>query len=311
MYYLGIDTSQYTTSVALIDSFNRVIYNERVTLRPKNGNSVIRQNESVFLHTKNLHVLIDKIFDEIDSSKIVSIGVSDRPKEDQDSYMPCFLAGLNVANVIGKALKIDVYCFDNQKGNIASSLLNLKSDLFNKSFISIHLSKNSTEICEAIPDTENIFKVNLLGKTLDIGAGQVIDTVGNFLNIYKPTGHGVDFLANKSNKTFFLSVKNKKNFYLNGIINSCKQKISNNEIREDICKFCLIYIIKTLDNSLFEIIKENNLFDKKLIFSGGVSCNSFIRQYFGMKYNCHFTDIELSSDNGTGVALLAKLRGLK
>ena len=53
--YLGIDTSNYTTSVSLLDE-NGIIANEKQLLNVKPGERGVRQSDAVFMHTCNLPV---------------------------------------------------------------------------------------------------------------------------------------------------------------------------------------------------------------------------------------------------------------
>ena len=55
--FLGIDTSNYTTSVALFDSCGNVISKKRL-LPVKKGERGIRQSDAVFLHTKAIEEII-------------------------------------------------------------------------------------------------------------------------------------------------------------------------------------------------------------------------------------------------------------
>ncbi len=48
MYYLGIDTSCYTTSVAIVDGSEQVIHDGRKILSVEQGMRGLRQSESVF-----------------------------------------------------------------------------------------------------------------------------------------------------------------------------------------------------------------------------------------------------------------------
>ena len=52
--YLGIDTSNYTTSVALCDGEGRVVLNLKRLLSVKQGERGLRQSDALFAHTKNL-----------------------------------------------------------------------------------------------------------------------------------------------------------------------------------------------------------------------------------------------------------------
>ena len=58
--YVGIDTSNYTTSVAVADAAGRVIANLKAPLSVKAGERGLRQSDAVFAHVKNLPQLTGK-----------------------------------------------------------------------------------------------------------------------------------------------------------------------------------------------------------------------------------------------------------
>ena len=55
--YLGIDTSNYTTSAALCDGEGQVLANLKIPLPVREGACGLRQSDAVFAHTKNLPTL--------------------------------------------------------------------------------------------------------------------------------------------------------------------------------------------------------------------------------------------------------------
>lgn len=90
--YLGIDTSCYTTSVALIGREGGLVGEARRILQVKPGCRGLQQSEMVFQHTRNLPILLEEVLKK--PLKVIGIGVSARPRPLEDSYMPAFLVGL-------------------------------------------------------------------------------------------------------------------------------------------------------------------------------------------------------------------------
>ena len=74
--YLGFDTSNYTTSLALFDG--EQIRQEKQLLTVSSGQRGLRQSDAVFQHTVNLPVLIEKI--GYSNESIKAVGVSTRPQ---------------------------------------------------------------------------------------------------------------------------------------------------------------------------------------------------------------------------------------
>ena len=86
--FAGIDTSNYTTSVAVFDG-EHIIQNKKL-LTVKKGERGLRQSDALFQHTVNLPVLISKLKSEIGDADIEAFGVSNRPRNIEGSYMPRF-----------------------------------------------------------------------------------------------------------------------------------------------------------------------------------------------------------------------------
>ena len=94
--YLGIDTSCYTTSAALLAEDGSLLAEARQILSVKPGRCGLQQSEMVFQHTRNLPRLVEEVFSDKDCT-LAAIGVSGYPRPLADSYMPAFLAGMSVA----------------------------------------------------------------------------------------------------------------------------------------------------------------------------------------------------------------------
>ena len=123
MYYLGIDTSNYSTSLAVFDGeTGRVVTKYKKILDVELGKTGLRQSDAVFLHTKNLPFAVKSIENDFDIRNIDAVGVSARPRDIDGSYMPCFLSGLSLAHTIGDILKKDVIEFSHQAGHVMAAL---------------------------------------------------------------------------------------------------------------------------------------------------------------------------------------------
>ena len=97
--YLGIDTSNYTTSVALYNSASGEVWQRKQLLPVKDGALGLRQSDAVFSHVKQLGALIESLFQEHGGAPD-GIGVSVRPRDAEGSYMPCFLVGETAARCV-------------------------------------------------------------------------------------------------------------------------------------------------------------------------------------------------------------------
>ena len=133
--YLGIDTSNYTTSVCLYDSDSGEVISKRKLLPVKDGELGLRQSDAVFHHVQQLPALFEEAFGDF-SDQIKAIGVSYAPRTEKGSYMPCFTVGTTAASILSSVLKVPVYRFSHQQGHIAAALYSVdRLDLLHKRHI--------------------------------------------------------------------------------------------------------------------------------------------------------------------------------
>lgn len=301
MITLGIDTSNYTTSVAVFDN-GRVVHNRK--LLPVKDNAVgLRQSDAVFLHTKQFF----EVFDGLQlPKKIDCIGVSDRPSSIEGSYMPCFLVGKMIAQTLGKAYGVNVKYFTHQQGHIAAGLYSSQNlELLERDFLALHLSGGTTELL-LVEKTDDNPRTTLIGGSSDLKAGQAVDRVGNMMGLAFPAGKELEKLALESTNTFKIKAPVKDlTLSLSGVENRCKKLLDDGSSPEDIALYCLKYI----SASVCQLVK--NAMEKypklPILFVGGVMSNSIIREDLSFCKNAVFAQPEFSSDNACGAAVLAAL----
>jgi N6-L-threonylcarbamoyladenine synthase len=272
------------------------------------GKLGLRQSDAVFHHTRQLPELMEKIFQNVSGEKLTGIGVSEKPREAKGSYMPCFLVGLAAARSLSAALGIPCYRFSHQQGHIASALYSSqRKDLFSERFLAFHLSGGTTEALLVTPGDHGIPSCQLVASSLDLKAGQAIDRIGVAMGLPFPAGKHLDQLARDSSANFRIHPALKgADMSLSGLQNKCEGMLNKGEKREDVALFCFQYLIATLEGCLNELIRCYG--SLPVVFSGGVSANTFIRQHFSEKYGAVFASPEFSSDNGLGAGVLAALR---
>lgn len=306
MWFLGIDTSNYTTSVALYDTDNNQVIMQKKLLPVKESVCGLRQSDAVFLHVKQLGDLVSKLVAE-KNIKIDGIGVSAYPRNNEGSYMPCFLVGLMVADVLSAMLNVPKYEFSHQQGHIASALYSAdRFDLFNSEFYAFHVSGGTTEGLK-VKSCGSDMEIELIAKTLDLNAGQVIDRVGVSLEVNFPCGKELEKLALDCDE----KVKGKATIKgvdccLSGLENQCDKLKQQGKSKEYISKFCLESIKMTISKMTENIIEKYG--QKDIIYAGGVMSNSIIRQYIKQRFNGNFATPEYSTDNSAGIAILASIK---
>ncbi|MCH5296285.1 MAG: peptidase M22 [Ruminococcus sp.] len=302
--FLGIDTSNYTTSTALYDSSTGVMLQQKKLLPVKDGQLGLRQSDAVFHHTQQLHQLFSQLVKNIDLKELKMIGVSVKPRPVNGSYMPCFTVGENTADILSSALKVPLARFSHQEGHISAALFSAKrDDMFTKDFIAFHISGGTTEAV-LVNGKDNGFDLELVAKSLDLHAGQAVDRVGLMLGLSFPCGAELEKLALKNTEKIKVHPTLKGvDCCLSGVENQCKKLIDSGKSPEYVAAYCIKYIEQSLAAVTDKLLE--NYGNLPLLYAGGVMSNSIINKTFTQKYNAIFAAPAFSTDNAAGIAYLA------
>ncbi|MEG2769748.1 MAG: glycoprotease, partial [Oscillospiraceae bacterium] len=148
MLTLGIDTSNYATSLALFDTdTNAVVCDVKQFLPVKIGELGLRQSDALFHHTVALPLLLEKLNSNHLLTKVKAVCVSQKPRPEDGSYMPCFLAGLTFAEGIAAALGVKLIKKSHQEGHICAAIYATNNDnLYTKKHLAFHISGGTTEM---------------------------------------------------------------------------------------------------------------------------------------------------------------------
>lgn len=302
--YLGFDTSNYTTSVALFDGSE--ITQVKKLLNVNAGERGLRQSDAVFQHTVNIPELLLQLSDE--KYSLNAVGVSTRPRNVDGSYMPCFLVGKANALSVSRFSGVPLFETSHQLGHILAALYSCgKLDLINERFFAFHISGGTTEALLIEPDDDEIIKASTIACSTDLKAGQAIDRAGVMMGLEFPCGKELDRLSLLSDADYKIKPSmNNLNCSLSGVENKAKRMFENGECRENISKFVLSCISSAIMEMTKRILKEyGNL---PLVFAGGVMSNTLIKNNIKLKYNAYFAAPEFSCDNAAGTAIYAYLK---
>jgi N6-L-threonylcarbamoyladenine synthase len=302
MSVIGLDTSNYTTSIAVISGDDGM--NCSKLLPVKEGELGLRQSDAVFAHIKSLPELSDRLFSHSRPDTIEAIGVSTRPRAVEGSYMPCFMVGFSHANMLAKLHDVPLFEVSHQQGHVAASLWSAgRLDLMDKPHLAWHLSGGTTELLLVEPDGKNV-RCTRIGGTTDISAGQLIDRTGQLLGLPFPAGKHLDCLSKQAKNRDFFQVKCPDlSFSLSGVQNKVQQYYAAGNAPEETAAYalrCVIGAVITATKHALE--KYPNL---EVVFAGGVASNSLLREQTEALRPV-FSKPEYSTDNAMGVAVLAQ-----
>lgn len=316
---LALDTSCYTTSVAIMDTSGRLICDVRRPLSVERGCRGLRQSEALFAHVRNLPGALAEAFAVCPAAQLTRIAVSTQPRPETGSYMPVFTAGISAAETLAAALRLPLLGFSHQEGHIAAALWSAGLT-WQEPFLACHLSGGTGELLlvtprpvaalpaapagQIIPAGCAAYRIEIIGDC-DLPPGQFVDRVGVALGCDFPAGAALDRLADSAVK---------REFRLSGSVRDCRISFSGPETAAqravaagvepaEIAAAVFANIGKSLHKAIARARERYHL--ERVLLMGGVAASGNLRNYF-LRENVDFAAPPYAGDNAVGLAALSK-----
>lgn len=305
---LGIDTSCYTTSVALVDRAGNLVAEVRQLLTVGEGERGLQQSAAVFQHIKNLPGLIEKISLRDRRDSVISVAASIRPRPAEGSYMPVFMVGEGFARTMADIARVPFVATSHQEGHLMAGIWSAGGPDKDR-FLAVHLSGGTSELL-FVKRTGAGFKVEKLGGTTDLHAGQFVDRVGVALGLPFPCGPALQDLAAGSKGGLRVpSVVRGMEISFSGPESHVQRLIDKGEVPAEIARAVEHCIAATMEKLLRRGIDETGL--KEVLLVGGVAANRYLRQrlkerlgHRAVGASLFFAEPCFSMDNAVGTALI-------
>jgi N6-L-threonylcarbamoyladenine synthase len=291
MSTLGIDTSNYTTSIALSDGLESLLIDRRVPLKVKSGAVGLRQSDAFYQHISNLREMIESLKPYYDS--IDTVVVSNQPRNLPDSYMPVFNAGVFFAQSLALNQAIQMRMLSHQEGHIFSGF---NRELFEEpEFFALHISGGTTEMLKVCQKEERLL-IDKIDGTLDLSFGQLIDRIGQYLEMSFPAGKELDELVETYQKSRIKLSLKENGFNISGIENKLKRRFDEIGSKEETANQLFSFIYEMIDALI-----EKHVNNQPLLIVGGVGESRFLRSMLN-RPGIYFTNHKMSSDNAVGLS---------
>ncbi|WP_295161066.1 tRNA (adenosine(37)-N6)-threonylcarbamoyltransferase complex transferase subunit TsaD [uncultured Brachyspira sp.] len=308
MKILGIDTSCDDTSAAVVENGNNVLSSVLSSSidAHKDFQGVVPEI-AARKHLEAMLYVIDKALKdaELSLNDIDLFAVTNRP-----GLLGSLLVGVSSAKALAFSLDKPLLALDHIAAHIYSPHLTNNIEF---PYIALVVSGGHTIITEVCSYGE--YKV--IGTTLDDAVGEAYDKVAKFLNLGYPGGPIIDKMAKEGNKDaikypiVLLSGKDEFNFSYSGLKTACVYstkkylKEGYEATNENIAAAFQISAIEPLYIKTLKYIEKSGI--KRVTLSGGVACNSYLRERFGNSkdFECFLPDIKYTTDNAAMTAGLA------
>lgn len=308
--YLGIDTSCYTTSVALLDRAGSLAGEARRVLQVKAGRRGLQQSEMVFQHTRNLPELMEEACSS--SFEIIGIGVSARPRPLEDSYMPAFLVGLGLARSLAAVSEIPLWQISHQENHLEAGLWSAQGPDTDR-FLLLHASGGTTDLLLAVKRADGTYELTQVGGSKDLHAGQFIDRIGVAMGLQFPAGPAVEQLAATAQGFIELPVSVRQgDVSLSGPATAALRKLEAGAETATLAAGVQYSLAETFVRMIRNVAAQKEVFDVLLV--GGVASNAYIRSHMIEKLakrriKVWIPESRFSPDNAAGCAAYARRQG--
>jgi len=314
-YSLGIDTSCYTTSLAILDDAGKLVADCRKLLSVKPGKRGLQQSEMVFQHTRNLPELFADACRKISGPiALKCIGVSSFPRPLPDSYMPAFLVGDGYAKVLSLSHNIPLYRLSHQENHIFAGVRSAAGP-GTATFLAVHLSGGTTEVVCVSPDAvmaqSNRLSLKIIGGSQDIHAGQLVDRIGVLLGLEFPAGPQLEMLAapHRDDAVKIPVSVREATVSFAGSETHVRKLVAKGIAAGAIAAGVELCIAKAVTSMVKYAVANTGI--TAVLLVGGVMANCFIRNYLVEQLEhrgvatLNFPEPVFSSDNATGAAYFA------
>ncbi len=308
--YLGLDTSAYTTALALVDRDEKLVVDQRLSLPVKEGNLGLRQSEAVFSHILNLPRLWQEEIKVFEGGVLTAVAASTRPRPADDSYMPVFKVSEAFGLFLSQTAGLRFLHSSHQEGHVMAGLWS--AGLAQGRYLVMHLSGGTTELISSEEISPGLLKLDLLGGSADLNAGQFIDRLGLAMGLKFPAGQQMEILARESSNNQIklpIAVKGAA-ISFSGPASQAERLLNQNCPKEDLARAIENCIADSMSIAVSGLSLKKADY-QGLLAVGGVVSNVYIRERLKNNlndWNLSYARPEFARDNAVGLAVQAARR---
>ena len=309
MFCLGIESTAHTFACSVIkfsayEKFPNILSDVRDTFKAPGG-SGIHPREAARHHAS---VAIEVLKQSLASSKIKYKDLDIVAYSAGPGLGPCLRIGAVIARSISSFYDIKLIPINHALGHIELGM----SLTGGQDSLVLLVSGGHTMIL-----VFNSKRWRVIGETLDITLGQLLDQFGRYLGLASPCGSEIESLASKSSNNYIslpYSIKG-NDVTFSGLLSAAKRLISTNKYsNEDICysiqETAFAMITEAVERALSATEK------KELLVVGGVSANKKLSDMlklacFRHKVKFNSCPVSFAGDNGVQIAWTGILSYLK
>ena len=315
-YILGIESSCDDTSASVICDgkvLSNLIANQEIH---KSFGGVVPELASR-AHQQNIIPVVNQAINNanIDKNQLNAIAYTRGP-----GLLGSLLVGSSFAKSLSMGLNVPLIEVNHMQAHLLAHFI---EDCGNEKptfpFIGVTISGGHTQIVLV----KNYFDMEIIGETLDDAIGETFDKCGKMLGLPYPAGPHIDKHSKNGDSKKYKFTKPKVgglNYSFSGLKTGFMryiQKEKNNDDdfisneQENLCASLQSTIVEILFEKIILATKQTGI--NKVVFGGGVSCNSGIIEKFKQNeiienYKSYFPKFEYTTDNAAMIAMVGYLK---
>jgi N6-L-threonylcarbamoyladenine synthase len=314
IYILGIETSCDETAIAIVDNEKNILAHKVYSqIKEHSLYKGVVPELAARCHLDKIDGLIKLSLEEakLELSDLNAIAVTTGP-----GLVGGLIVGLMYAKTMSHFLKIPLISVNHLEAHLSVAKIEQEVQF---PYISLLVSGGHSQVIFSKDLGEHVE----LGSTLDDAIGEAFDKVAKMLNLDYPGGPEIEKFALQGRDLNIFPVplkgSNNCNFSLSGLKTAVYNYVQNNskvgkQEKSDICASFQSSVASMICDRLkkaFKICSQKFDYnsDLKLVVSGGVASNKYLRQQIKNIcdknfYKAIFPSINLCTDNGVMVAWL-------
>tara|TARA_B100000945_G_scaffold294428_1_gene271117 strand:- start:415 stop:1422 length:1008 start_codon:yes stop_codon:yes gene_type:complete len=300
---LGIECTAHTFSFGLVTLEGKLLPSSSSLFRPEKGG--IHPREAADHHSESTRDLLTKLSKKstFDWNSIVAIAFSQGP-----GLGPCLRVGASVARTLSTMLEVPLLGVNHCVAHIEVGRNQTGCD----DPVLLYVSGGNTQV---IARADGRYRV--MGETLDIGIGNMLDKFARMNGIPFPGGPRIEELASASDKIGKGDLDDVSLPYgvhgmdlaFSGILTAAIQRIEEGNSLERVCwslqEHSFATCVEVAERALAHTGKN------ELLLGGGVACNERLREMCTLMCeergaSCHWPEKQYCIDNGTMIAELGR-----
>ena len=315
-YILGIESSCDDTSASVLCDgkvLSNLIANQEIH---KSFGGVVPELASR-AHQQNIIPVVNQAINNanIDKNQLNAIAYTRGP-----GLLGSLLVGSSFAKSLSMGLNVPLIEVNHMQAHLLAHFI---EDCGNEKptfpFIGVTISGGHTQIVLV----ENYFDMEIIGETLDDAIGETFDKCGKMLGLPYPAGPHIDKHSKNGDSKKYKFTKPKVgglNYSFSGLKTGFmrfiqKEKNNNDDFisneLENLCASLQSTIVEILFEKIILATKQTGI--NKVVFGGGVSCNSGIIEKFKQNeiienYKSYFPKFEYTTDNAAMIAMVGYLK---